>query len=340
MSINLKELSARLGLSPTTVSRALGGYSDVSPVTRERVQQAARESGYQPNRAARQVAMGRSDAIGVIYSAASEFLGNPSFREMLEGLSHTLEQTETDLLVATAPRQNELRVYERMVKGRRVDALLVAQTLRDDPRIDYLQRTGFPFVAYGRTAEPDGYAWLDFDNEACSRLAVLRLLALGHRRIAYVHSPLEMNYAFQRHAGYLQAMREAGIEPDPAWVLGGSLARRSGHAAAQQLLVLSPRPTAVIVDNNLGGVGLIRALLDAGVRIGRDISVIVNEGVPEDTLFSQFRVAAVTQPTAYTTGQALGELLLGVSGRQPLAERQVLRQPGFVDGDTIGPPPD
>lgn len=338
MSINLKALSARLGLSPTTVSRALSGYSDVSPVTRERVQQMARELGYQPNRAARQVALGRADAVGIVYPPASEFLGNPSFRETLEGLAHVLEQSECDLLLAAAPRQNELRVYDRMVRGRRVDAMVVAHTLREDPRIAYLREAGFPFVAYGRTAQPDGFPWLDFDNEAGSRLAVQRLVALGHRRIAYVHVPLSYNFAYQRHAGYLDAMAEAGIAADPSLVVGGSLDRRDGYGAALALLALPQRPTAVIVDNNLGGVGLIRALLDRGVAIGSEMSVIVNEGVPEDTLFSGLSVAAVRQPTPYRSGQTLGEMALALAEGKALAPAQVLRQPELSDGNSIGPP--
>jgi LacI family transcriptional regulator len=337
VSVNLKELSARLGLSPTTVSRALSGYSDVSATTRERVRRMADELGYQPNRAARQVALGRADAAGIVYSPASEFLGNPSFRETLEGLANVLEQFECDLLLAAAPHQNEVRVYERMVRGRRVDAMVVAHTLREDPRIDYLRATGFPFVAYGRTAAPDGYPWFDFDNEAGSALAVRRLAALGHRRIGYVHVPLEYNFGYQRHVGFLAAMAAVGLRPDPALIVGGSLDRRGGYAAAQRLLALERRPTAVIVDNNIGGVGLIRAFLDQGVEIGREISVIVNEGIPEDTLFAGLTVAAVRQPTPYRSGQALGEMVKALIERRPLEPAGVLRQPVFNEGDSIGP---
>ncbi|CAD5366272.1 Transcriptional regulator AglR, LacI family [Rubrivivax sp. A210] len=338
MSINLKELSARLGLSPTTVSRALSGYRDVSPTTRERVELLARELGYQPNRAARQVAMGRADAVGIVYSPANEFLGNPSFLEMLEGLAHSLEEFSCDLLLAAAPRQNELHVYERMVRGRRVDGLIVAHTLRDDPRIAYLRKSSMPFVAYGRTAQPADFPWLDFDNETCSALGVRRLVELGHRRIAYVHAPLEYNFAHQRHAGFLAAMAEAGLAVPPGMVVGGSLDRRAGHAAGRQLLALSPRPTAVLVDNNLSGVGLIRALLDAKLEIGRDISIIVNEGLPADTLFSDLVVAAVKQPTAYRSGQTMGAMIRALIERRPLEQAQKLFQPVYSDGNSVGPP--
>jgi LacI family transcriptional regulator len=337
--MKLKELSARLGLSPTTVSRALSGYSDVSPSTRERVEQFAREVGYQPNRAARQVAMGRADAVGIVYSPASEFLGNTSFREMLEGVAHTLEQINCDLLLASAPRHNELGVYQRMVNGRRVDAMLVAHTLRVDPRVDYLRSSGFPFLAYGRTHNCDGFPWFDFDNTLGSKMAVRRLAALGHQRIGYVHAPLEYNFAHLRHLGFLEGMKESGLLPLREMMVGGSLDRRSGYQAALTLLALSPRPTAVLVDNNSGGVGVLRALLDAGLTIGRDMSVIINEGVPLDTLFTHLTVAAVLQPTPYQSGQTMGEMLLAMVERKPLTATTVLRQPILQDGNTIGPAP-
>lgn len=338
MTINLKELSARLGLSPTTVSRALSGYTDVSPATRERVRRLAGELGYQPSRAARQVALGRADAVGIVYSPASEFLGNPAFRETLEGLAHALEQVECDLLLCAAPRQNELRVYDHMVRGRRVDAMVVAHTEREDAHIAYLLEARFPFVAYGRTAHPEGYPWFDFDNEAGSRLAVQRLVALGHRRIAYVHVPLNYNFGYQRHQGFREAMAAAGLAVEPELVIGGSLDRRGGYAAGSRLLSLPRRPTAVIVDNNIGGVGLIRAMLDHGVEIGREMSVIVNEGVPEDTLFAGLDVAAVRQPTPYLSGKTLGEMVGALVQRKPLAHAQVLRQPVLSEGNSIGAP--
>ncbi|MDE2564300.1 MAG: substrate-binding domain-containing protein [Burkholderiales bacterium] len=337
MTINLKQLSARLGLSPTTVSRALGGYSDVSPTTRDRVQRLAEALDYHPSRAARQIALGRADAVGVVYPLGDEFLGNPAFLETLAGLADALQAVNHDLLLAAAPRTDELLVYERMVRGRRVDALVVAHTLREDPRIDYLLKAGVPFVAYGRSARPGAYPWLDFDNEAGARLAVQRLAALGHRRIAYAHASLQYQFAFQRHAGYLAGMAQAGLRVNSAWVTQAGIDRRAGHAAGQRLLALQPRPTAVIVDNCIGGIGLIRALLDAGAEIGREISVLVYEGIPPDTLFAGLQVAAIEQPTPYRSGQKIGAMVLAlIEGRQ-LPKRQVLCRPEFVDGNSIGP---
>lgn len=337
--MNLKELSARLKLSPTTVSRALGGYSDVSPVTRERVELAAREFGYQPNQAARQVAIGRADAVGIVYPLANDYLGNPAFLTMLSGLARQLQQRGIDLLLTAAPEHDELATYERMVRGRRVDAMVVAHTAVHDARIDYLRRTQMPFVAYGRTADANDYPWFDFDNAAGGRLAVRQLAALGHRRIAYVHSPLRLNFAYQRHLGFVDGMRRAGLDVQAQDVLPGGLERRTGYGAGQSLVARRKTdwPGAIVVDSCLGGVGVIRALMDAGVQVGRDISVLVYEGVPPEAALLQMSVASIEQPTPAKTGQTLGEMVMAAANGQPMDKAQVLMRPKFVDGASIGP---
>jgi LacI family transcriptional regulator len=208
-----------------------------------------------------------------------------------------------------------------------------------DERIDYLLRAGFPFVGYGRTGRPDSFAWLDFDNEAGCREAVRQLARLGHRRIAYVHAPLELNFAHQRHDGFLRGMAEAGLAVRPEYLVLGSLDRRGGYAAGLHLLTLVERPTAVLVDNNLGGVGVVRALLETGLVIGRDMSVVVNDGIPQDTLLMGHDIAAVTQPTAYESGATMADMLLSLIEGKPLDRPQVLLQPKFVAGASIGRPP-
>ena len=334
--MDLKELSASLGLSPTTVSRALNGYSDVSEATRARVVEAAARMGYQPNAHARRLAIGKADAIGMIYPPEVGDLADPRFLEVINGLTERFGQVRIDLLIATSHYADEIITYQRLVQARRFDAVIVARTRREDPRIEFLQRHGFPFLAYGRTATPDGYAWFDFDNAAGTRLAVRRLVDFGHRDIAYIHAPLDLNYAFQRHQGFCDALAELGLPPRPERMLEAS-GRRGGYEAAQRLLAAPGGPTAIVVDNNLSGLGVARGLIDQGRVLGRDISVIVYDGVPSEHLGAGQTMTAIEQPTAVDAGRTMAAMMLDVLARKPVEQIQQLWMPTLLAGTTDGP---
>ena len=333
--MNLKSLARNLGISKTTVSRALNGYPEVNVLTRERVLAAAKEAGYEPNPMARSLAVGRTNVFGIIYPLLPSDLGDPMFLDVVGGMSAALEKCKMNLIIAPVSQQNELPSYEQMVRGRRVDGLVVSRTLVHDERIAYLLKKGFPFVAHGRTDVNQPYAWFDYDNEAGIALACEHLLALGHQRIAMISAPLAFNFARQRRDGFHACMRAAGLAVDPAHMADNTLDRRSGYQAMQQLLASSPRPSAVIVDNHLSGVGAVRALLDAGIAIGKEISVIV-WGSVEDSLVGS-NVTTIDQPDSDKAGALMVEMLKAIVGGADPAALQVLWQPALVAGQTVGP---
>ena len=336
--VNLKMLSESLGLSQTTVSRALNGYSDVSEATRQRVVEAANRLGYQPNSQARQLATGRTDAVGIVYPFTASHIGDIRFVEVVAGITERLAEKNLDLLIHSSRPDNELETYRRLIDGRRVDALVVARTRLEDPRIRLLQEHNFPFVAYGRTDSRVPYAWFDFDNEGGGQLAVERLLGQGHRRIALVHAPLEMTFAAQRHAGFVKALRAAGIEPEPELVIEAPMSRIGGYEAVEKLLAMKAPPTAVLVDNNVSGVGAVRALGDNGWKPGGGLSLIVYDGIPAEIPLP-YKVTAVMQPTGDDTGHTIADLVIDVLAGKPLAELHRLGEPRIEPGETDGPPP-
>ena len=334
--MNLKSLADKLGMSKTTVSRALNGYPEVSEVTRERVLLAARESGYEANPMARSLAVGRSNVLGTIYPLLPADLGDPMFLEVVGGMSEALERKRMNFIIAPVSPANEMPSYEQMVRGRRVDGLVVSRTLVHDERIAYLARAGFPFIAHGRTQTDAPYAWFDYDNEAGIRMALERLLSLGHQRLAMISAPLSMNFAAQRRASFLATLAAAGLAADPRHLIDDCIDRRAGHAAVQALLATAPRPTAIVVDNHLAGVGAVRALLDAGVAIGRDISLIV-WGSMADTL-ADIDVTTIDQPNARAAGAKMADMLLARIDGKPAAGLQELWQPDLTAGATVGRP--
>jgi LacI family transcriptional regulator len=335
--MNLAHLANHLGMSKTTVSRALNGYPEVNVRTRERVLKAAKEVGYQPNPMARSLALGRTNVFGIVYPLQPADLGDPMFLEVMAGMSAALEEVSKSLIIAPVSPAAEQRSYQQIVRGRRVDGLVVGRTLVRDERIAFLSKAKFPFVAHGRTELNAPYAWFDYDNEAGIRMAMERLLGLGHQRVALISAPLELNFARQRKDSFMIAMASAGLSVDPRYLIDNTLDRRSGYHAMQQLLACSPRPTAVIIDNHLSGVGAMRALLDAGVEIGKEISIIV-WGNMADTL-SGANVTTIDQPDARQAGARMIAMLQSLVDGTPAGELHELWQPVLQEGATIGPFP-
>jgi LacI family transcriptional regulator len=334
-SMNLKDLAKNLGISETTVSRALNGYPEVSERTRLRVLAAAKAAGYRPNPMARSLAVGRTNVIGIIYPLHPNDLSDPMFMDIVEGMAEGLEVHQMDLILSPVAPAHEFRSYQRMVQARRVDGLVVGRTRIFDERIAYLAKQGLPFVAHGRTRLNEPHAWFDYDNEAGMRLAVTRLLTLGHQRIALISAPLEMNFARQRHDSFCHCMQEAGFTPNPDYLIENTIDRRSAYQAMQRLLTCSPMPTAVIVDNHMSGVGVVRALLDAGIDIGGEVSLIV-WGEMEDSL-AGYHVTTVHQPEPKRAGIKMIEMLMALMDGTPPSELQVLWQPVLFLGETAGP---
>lgn len=332
--MNLKNLARTLGISETTVSRALNGYPEVSERTRQRVLEAARAAGYRPNPLARSLAVGRTNVVGIISPLNANDMFDPMFVDIVGGMSEALEARQMDLMIAPCSPANELRSYEHMLQGRRVDGLIVSRTRIRDERIAYLAQHGLPFVAHGRTQLNEPHAWFDYDNESGMRMAVERLLSLGHQRIGLISADLDMNFARQRHDSFVAAVQGAGLAVDPALVIDNVLDRRAGHEAMKKLLACSPRPTAVVVDNQMSGVGAVRALLDAGVRIGSEISLIV-WGVMEDSL-AGYNVTTVDQPNPDRAGAKMVEMLLSILDGTPAEQLQELWQPVLLAGETVG----
>jgi LacI family transcriptional regulator len=335
--MSLKKIAEELGFSLTTVSRALNGYPEVAKATREAVMAAAVRHGHQTDARARGLALGRSDAVGLVFPMTPSDLGDPLLLEVISHLSAQLAQAHRDLLIISASTEDEVAAYQRAIAGRRVDAFVVPRTRVSDARLALLQAEGVPFVAYGRSSGFEApYAWLDFDNLAGARMATQRLIALGHHRLGYLGAAPLYNFADQRFKGFAAALHDAGLCLEPALVQRGALDRRAGYAGMAQLLALASPPSAVLVDNHLAGVGAVLAARDAGLVLGQDFSLIVYDGLEADHAVLG-AVTSVQQPTAAAVGQTLAELLLArLKGDDP-ATLQRLRMPVLVDGASDGP---
>jgi LacI family transcriptional regulator len=266
----LKDLARELGLSATTVSRALDGYPEVAEATRLRVTAAARRAGYQPDPAARRLRRRRADTIaallpggpGVELTALMETLGACAAALAAEGLDL--------MLVATRDEAEETRRLARLVARREADAFVLLRTRRQDARVDWLLANGVPFVTHGRTDRAAEHAHLDGDGVAGFREAVLRLHAAGHRRIAHLAAPAAFAFGHLRRAGAEAGAAEVSL---PLAIAEAAPDAAGGHEAARALLAAGPPPSALLCATDAIALGAARALREAGLAPGRDVAL-------------------------------------------------------------------
>ncbi|WP_116131431.1 LacI family DNA-binding transcriptional regulator [Tropicimonas sp. IMCC34043] len=341
--MNLKDLAAMLGLSQTTVSRALNGYPEVSEATRVRVRDAAQQYGYRPDSRARSLATGRAMAIGlVIPMSAKQEMVNPVFADFIAGAAETFAARGYDLVLSLVANADEERAYRAPTTRGRVDGLLMQAPLTSDRRIAVLQQTGLPFVVHGRTSDhDDSYSWLDTDNTTAFRAATRHLLEFGHRRIALLNGVEEMDFARRRHLGYSQALSESGIAEDPALIACQFMTETYGHAAAARMLDQPAPPTAFLCSSLLVALGARRAIEARGLKMGRDVSVVTHDdglsyfpnGDPGAPIFTS------THSSVRDAGHLSADMLMRIIDDPDCAPLQTLLTSTFVIGHSSGPAP-
>ncbi|WP_380051953.1 substrate-binding domain-containing protein [Falsihalocynthiibacter sp. SS001] len=340
--MNLKTLSELLGLSQTTVSRALNGYPEVSEKTRLKVQQAARKYNYSPNTRAQSLATGRAMAIGhVIPMSSNHEMVNPIFGDFIAGAGEAYAKAGYDMLLSVVPDSDEEQAYRRMAARGSVDGIIVHGPRKDDPRVAILKEIGMPFVVHGRMMGSEtGYSWLDINNTRSFQRATDLLLDLGHKRIALLNGIETMDFAARRRAGYLEALRKRDIPIDPSLMFSEEMTEQNGYAVSKALLAGPNPPTAFLVSSYIMAIGVRRAIGRAGLTMGSDVSVVTHD---DDLSYLKnghdIPSFTATRSSVRDAGKTCAEILLGsiASGNeQPVQE---LWETELTLGRSTGPNP-
>ncbi len=332
----LKSIAEATGFSVTTVSRALGGFDDVSTETRRAILAEAERQGYMPNPHARALRGQRAQAVGLIMPTYGPRFSDPFFSEFIAGVGNQATSAGFDLLLSThAPGPGELETYRRLVAGRRVGGLILVRTRADDPRINYLATTRMPFVVFGRTISPYPIISIDVDGVAGQTVLTQHFIDLGHRRIAYIVAPQNLMFARYRLQGYTETLERNHLALDPRLIVEGDLTERGGKQAVELLLKLPDPPTAIMTGNDLMAFGVMGSIQEHGLRVGEDIAVGGFDDIPSAEAIHP-GLTTIRQPI-YGIAEQLTDMLLGlIAGKEP-AERSVLLAPELVIRASSGP---
>ncbi len=337
MGITLREVAKEAGVSITTASRALSGYDDVADKTRKEVERAADSLGYIPNLMARRLKTGRTGTLGFIIPDTSSRLGDPFFSNFLAGIGNEAGNHGFDLLITThsPDSRGEHESYTRAVGGGWVDGVILVRTRYDDWRIRYLYENNYPFVAFGRSNHEFEYPLVDEDSKAGVSQMVQHFIDLGHREIAFLAPPANLMFARLRREGYVQTMQDNGIRWRPDFIREGNMTRQSGYEQMNILLSNRDRPTAVIACNDMMALGVMDAVQERGMVVGRDISVSGFDDVPV-AAFTNPPLTTLRQPI-YDIGRTCCRMLVEILAGQKPEPYQTLLTPEVVVRESTGP---
>ncbi len=339
--ITLRELASRLDVSVGTVSRALSGDTAIALKTRERVAKAARDFGYVPNMAARQLVSGRSGFVGFVIPVRGPNFIDSYLGEFLTGLGEGLVEHGMDLFIATVPAgRSELSVLRHVVESGRADGVVVPRIGEADERLAYLMERDIPFVAHGRLLDSSAaFNWLDADSVSAFGEAFDLLYDLGHRHFGLVSISDPMTFRHLRERGLRDAIARRG---DPSVILDVVSAPRFDRgatvAAVNTMIHSQRRPTAMLGLFDELALTIMEEASRAGLSIPRDLSVVGFDNI----------TAAAYAPPGLTTFEArtrdsareIAGMLATVIEKKPPVPLTRLVAPKLVVRSSHGPVPE
>ncbi len=279
----LKDVAKEAGVSVGMASRVLGDYGSFSDATRVRVVEAARSLSYRPNAVARSLRVGRTKALGLAVTNISSYHWITFIRGVEAAASDHGYQV---ILGHTGDDPARERDHIRALYERNVDGLIIAPTRENESRIGDLVEAGFPVVVTESSAIAIQAPCINIADHRAAYSATTYLLGLGHERIGTVAGDQALASGVDRLGGYLDALRDRGIEADGALVGYGEYRFEPAFAETDRLMSLPEPPTALLVANETMLGAALQCLKERGLRVGEDVSLVAFDDPPWATFVS------------------------------------------------------
>jgi DNA-binding LacI/PurR family transcriptional regulator len=314
--VSMREVAERAGVSQATVSRVLNGFSTVREDYRLRVMEAVAELAYRPNRLARNLRRRQAEMVGVVVSD----IENPHFSEMVRAVEDEAYRSGFRVLLCNTDETPEKqRAYLQMLADERVLGVILSPSAPGGDEIAALLDMDIPVVAFDRMVDDKRADSVVADNVDAAHQATRWLIDAGHRDIGFIAGRLDVETGAERLQGYEEAMRDAGLVPR---VANGEFRLEGGREAAEELLATDPRPSALVVANNLMTVGALRAARAAGAVIPHDLALTAID----DPFWAELvdpPLTALAQPVRGMARAAMTLLMQRIAGQRKKPKRLV-----------------
>lgn len=279
-NLTLEDIAKRVGVSRSTVSRVINDKPYVSEAVRSRVWEVINETGFQPNVAAQSLASQRSSMIGfVLPHSVSSLFTDPFYPSLIQGVAQGCNQYDYTLgLFLVSTKEDEKKIYARVTRTGFLDGAILQAGHHGDPVVGNLSNSGIPHVFVGRPLQVENVSYIDTENVEGAYTAVSHLIRLGHKRIATIAGPQQSSVGIDRKQGYLNALRDRGIEIDESLIIDGDFTEAGGYEAMRKLLPL--KPDAVFAASDIMALGAMRATQEVGLKIPDDIAFVGFDDLP------------------------------------------------------------
>lgn len=331
--VTIRAIADEAGVSVPTVSRVINGRSDVAPETRKRVEALLTERGYQRRRSTR--SPGRSARlVDLVFNE----LDSPWAVEILRGVEDAAHSAGVGTVVSAVHRRRaSTEQWLDNLRTRASDGVILVVSQLSSPILEQLRHLRVPMVVLDPAGGPTMDApTIGATNWAGGLAATEHLLALGHRRIGFVHGPKQVLCSRARFDGYRAALEGTGIEFDPDLVYNGDFYHQSGFDAAERLLGLDDAPTAIFASSDQMAFGAYEAIRQQGLRIPEQVSVVGFDDLPESRWTSP-PLTTVRQPLAEMGALAARTVLDMAAGNDVDTPRLELATEMVVRESTTGP---
>ncbi len=316
--LTLEDIAKQAGVSRSTVSRVINNHPNVSDDVRERVHKVIRETGYQPNAAARSLVTQRSWMIGLVLPhSVSFFFTDPYYPHLTKGIAQACNQFNYTLaFFLVGNKEDENKIFPRVSRKGQMDGVIVQAGHHGDQEIiGRLVDSKMPTVVAGRPFRTQGVSYIDIDNVAAGYKVVKYLIDKNYHRIATITGPINSTVGMDRKEGYLKALTECGRDIDESLIAEGDFSEHGGYEAMQKLL--SAKPDAVFAASDVMAMGGMRAVREAGLNTPDDVAFIGFDDLSIATM-SGVSLTTVRQPVVQF-GEKAVEMLIDLieNGLQP-----------------------
>jgi LacI family transcriptional regulator len=284
------------------------------------------QNNFHPNMAARRLAAGRTNVIGLVIPAGvGAIFNDPYFSQLIQGVSGACNAKEYSVMLWLAEPEYERRMIRQIVSNGTVDGVVVSSTLMDDPIVNSLRNSNIPFILIGHHPSIEVNS-VDIDNVQAAKQATLHLIDSGYRRLGTIHGPQNQMAGHDRSEGFRLALQEKGLAFDAVLSADGDFTEAGGYTAMQKLLPADP--DAVFAANDMMAAGALRAIREAGLKVPEEIALVGFDDIPMAAQFDP-PLTTIRQPIK-RMGSLAVETLIEVIHQPEMQPRRIVLQPELI----------